>query len=452
MTWDMAHLKGKVFATDIVEAAQRYVPRMKAEGADIVIAAAHSGMSPGPRQGMDENASNYLAAVPGIDAILTGHSHRVFPDPSFANIPGVDLAKGTINGVPTVMPGFWGNHVGVVDLTLRKGAGGWQRVDGTGSTRDIRRRENDQWVPAVEPDPAIVASAKDVHEGTLAFVRRPVARTNAPINSYFALVRDDPSIQVVTRAQRDYAKAMMAGTPHASLPVLSAGAPFKAGGRAGPTYYTDVPAGDIAIRNVADLYLYPNTIRAVRITGAGVREWLEMSAGQFGRIDPTVTTPQRLINPSFPTYNFDVIDGITYRIDLTQPARYDTTGTVANPNAHRIVDLRFEGRPIDDAAWFLVATNNYRASGGGNFPGLDGSNIVLETSESSQEMLKQWLIDQKTVDTRVKANWSFARIAAPVKVVFESSPSARRFLAGQSAIRDAGDAANGFALFSLEMK
>jgi 2',3'-cyclic-nucleotide 2'-phosphodiesterase/3'-nucleotidase len=452
MTWDMAHLKGKVFTTDIVEAAQRYVPRMKAEGADIIIASAHSGISPGPRQGMDENAANYLATVPGIDTILSGHAHRVFPDPTFANIPGADLAKGTINGIPAVMPGFWGSHVGIVDLTLRKGANGWQRVDGTGTTRAIRKRENNQWVATVEPDPAILAAAKDEHAGTLDFVRRPVARTNSPINSFFALVQDDPSIQVVTRAQRDYVKTAMAGTPHANLPVLSAGAPFKAGGRGGPSYFTDVPAGDIAIKNVADLYLYPNTMRAVRINGANVREWLEMSAGQFNRIDPTVTTPQQLINNNFPTYNYDVIDGVTYRIDVTQPARYEANGKLANPNAHRIVDLRFEGKPIDEAAWFLVATNNYRAGGGGNFPGLDGSTIVLETAESSQEMLKEWLVEQKTVDTRVTPNWSFAPIAAPVKVVFESSPMARKFLPGQTKIADAGEAPNGFALFSIEMK
>ena len=207
-----------------------------------------------------------------------------------------------------------------------------------------------------------------------------------------------------------------------------------------------------AIKNVADLYLYPNTMRAVRINGANVREWLEMSAGQFNRIDPTVTTPQQLINNNFPTYNYDVIDGVTYRIDVTQPARYEANGKLANPNAHRIVDLRFEGKPIDEAAWFLVATNNYRAGGGGNFPGLDGSTIVLETAESSQEMLKEWLVEQKTVDTRVTPNWSFAPIAAPVKVVFESSPMARKFLPGQTKIADAGEAPNGFALFSIEMK
>ena len=321
---------------------------------------------------MDENAAAYLAQVPGIDAILAGHSHLVFPDPSFANLPGVDVARGTINGVPTVMAGFWGSHLGVVDLTLRRTAEGWRRVDGIAAARGIRRRENNQWVAAVDSDPAIVAAVQTEHTGTLAYVRRPVVRSTARIHSYFALVQDDPSVQLVARAQAAYIRRVLQGGPHANLPVLSAAAPFKAGGRGGPAYYTDVPAGDIAIRNVADLYLYPNTVRAVRVSGAIVREWLEMSAGQFNRIDPAVTTPQLLINPAFPTYNYDVIDGVTYRIDVTQPARYTPQGRIADAQARRIVDLTFRGQPVTDAMEFVVATNNYRASGGGNFPGMEG--------------------------------------------------------------------------------
>src|SRR5262249_48834521 len=168
-------------------------------------------------------------------------------------------------------------------------------------TRAIRRRENNQWVAAVDPDPAIVAAVQAEHTGTLAYVRRPVARSTARIHSYFALVQDDPSVQLVARAPTAYIRRVLQGTPPAGWPVLSAAAPSKAGGRGGPGYYTDVPAGDIAIRNVADLYLYPNTVRAVRVSGATVREWLEMSAGQFNRIDPTVTTAQPLVNAAFPT-------------------------------------------------------------------------------------------------------------------------------------------------------
>ena len=452
MTWDKANLEGKAFTIDIVDAAKRYVPQIKAAGADIVVALVHSGLSAAPPQPMEENAANFLSIVPGFDAILSGHAHRVFPDKPYANIAGADIDKGTINGIPTVMAGFWGSHLGVVDLTLKKGGKGWERADGTAAAWPIRKRDGTAWVSLAAPDPDILALVKAEHEGTLAYVRRPVAKTTDAITSYFALVQDDPSIQIVTRAQTDYVRAQLKDTPHAKLPILSAGAPFKAGGRGGPNYYTDVPAGDIAIKNVADLYLYPNTVRAVKVTGAVVREWLEMSAGQFNRIDPAATAPQPLVNTAFPTYNFDVIDGVTYKIDLTQPPRYDMQGKVQNAGARRIVDLKYDGKPIDDAQEFIVATNNYRAGGGGNFPGLDGKNVVFESPETSQEMLMEWLMEKKTIQASVRPNWSFASIAAPVEVVFETSPAAQTYAKANPKLRYLDTAANGFARFKIDLR
>ncbi len=134
---------------------------------------------------------------------------------------------------------------------------------------------------------------RNIVRDKLDYVRRAVGETDAPLHSYFALVADDPSVQIVSNAQTWYIEQMMQGTEHEGLPILSAAAPFKAGGRGGPEYYTEVQTGPIAIRNVADLYLYPNTVRAVRITGADVREWLERSAGMFNQIVPgqAVTAP-----------------------------------------------------------------------------------------------------------------------------------------------------------------
>ncbi len=117
------------------------------------------------------------------------------------------------------------------------------------------------------------------HEATLDYIRRPVGETAAPLYSYFALVADDPSVQIVSQAQTWYIEQMMKGTEWEGLPILSAAAPFKAGGRGGPDYYTDVPVGPVAIKNVADLYLYPNTIRAV----ADHRRGGQGLAGALGR-------------------------------------------------------------------------------------------------------------------------------------------------------------------------
>src|SRR5919108_5166453 len=229
------------------------------------------------------------------------------------------------------------------------------------------------------------------------------------------------------------------------LPILSAAAPFKAGGRGGPDYYTDVAPGAVAIKNVADLYLYPNTVRAVEITGAQVKEWLEMSAGIFNRIEPG-KPDQALINPDFPSYNFDVIDGVTYKIDLSQPPKYNPKGGVLNPSSNRIVDLMFDGKPIDPAQKCVVATNNYRAGGGGNFPEINGSKIIFEAPDTNRDVIVRYIVQQKTINPSADANWSFAPLSGAT-VVFETGPKAKDYVADLKGLKiePAGEGEGGFA-------
>ncbi|WP_435311203.1 bifunctional 2',3'-cyclic-nucleotide 2'-phosphodiesterase/3'-nucleotidase [Primorskyibacter sedentarius] len=452
MNWDSKHLRGNVEARDIVETARAYIPEMKEAGADIIIALSHSGIgSANETEGM-ENASVPLASIDEVDAVMTGHSHLVFPSPTYADYAGVDVEKGTIHGKPAAMGGFWGSHLGVIDLMLEHEGGEWRVVSTASEARPISKRNEDRSITAlVEDDPAVLDSVRQQHEETLAYVRRAVGKTSAPLHSYFALVADDPSVQIVSIAQKWYIEEMLEGTEYEGLPVLSAAAPFKAGGRGGPEYYTDVPAGDVAIKNVADLYLYPNTARAVKVNGQQLKDWLERSAGMFNQVEPG-KADQPLLNPDFPSYNFDVIDGVTYQIDLSQPSKYGPKGEPLNADASRIVGLAYNGAPVTPDMEFVIATNNYRASGGGSFPGAMGDTIIFEAPDTNRDVIVRYIVEQGTINPSADANWSFAPLA-DTSVLFVTGPKARDYIADVKGvtIEDAGDGADGFAQFRITL-
>lgn len=446
LMWDKANLEGKVVAQDIIDSARRYVPEMKKKGADIVIAVAHSGFEKNEQPKFAENSVAELANVPGIDAILFGHAHAEFPSAAFAAYPKVNIEKGTINDVPATMPGRWGDHLGLIDLTLDKVGGKWAVLDKQASLRPIFDKKAKK--PTVAADPMVQQLIGHVHDDTLAYVRGKVAETAAPIYSYFALVADDPSVQIVSQAQLWYVQNAVRGTEYEKLPLLSAAAPFKAGGRQGWGYYTDIPAGPLAIKNLADLYIYPNTLKVVKVKGSDVREWLERSAGQFNTIDPKGLAAQELINPDFRSYNFDTIDGVEYQIDVTQPSRYDMDGKLVAPNARRIVNLSYNGKPLDDGQVFLVATNNYRAAGGGTFAGLNGKQVVIDAPDENREALSRYLASQGKVNPSRDNNWRIQPVAG-VGLRFTTGTGAKPLLSRHPEFKLVSENADGSMTLEL---
>ncbi|MDI3425623.1 bifunctional 2',3'-cyclic-nucleotide 2'-phosphodiesterase/3'-nucleotidase [Enterobacter sp. V87_3] len=429
MTWDKANLDGKVTVNDITETARKYVPEMREKGADVVVVVAHSGLSADPYQVMAENSVYYLSEVKGVDAILFGHAHAVFPGKDFASIKGADIDKGTLNGVPSVMPGMWGDHLGVVDLVLNNDSGSWKVIQSKAEARPIYDAAAKKSLAG--EDKKLVEVLKHDHDATREFVSKPIGKSADNMYSFLALVQDDPTVQVVNMAQKAYAEHYIQGDPDlAKLPVLSAAAPFKVGGRKNdPASYVEVEKGQLTFRNAADLYLYPNTLVVVKATGSEVKEWLECSAGQFNQIDPNSSKPQSLINwDGFRTYNFDVIDGVKYQIDVTQPAKYDGECQAIHPQAERIKNLTFNGKAIDPNATFLVVTNNYRAYGG-KFAGTGDDHIAFASPDENRSVLAAWIgaESKKTgaIHPAVDNNWRLAPIHSdtPLDIRFETSPS-----------------------------
>ena len=460
LQWDKRWLDGKVYTKGVQEVAAPIVADLRARGADLVVAIIHGGLNDEPYTPELENQGWYLAQVPGIDAMLMGHSHQVFPDPASTapqfNLPQVDRVAGTVAGVPAVMAGSWGQHLGVIKLELKYGADGWS-VDPAGTVVETRpissacmgglpvacdaderwrtgepcafagmcAGQEDKLKVQVAADPSFADLLAEEHDATIAYVKTPIGTTDFELSSAFADLGDVGTIQIVNQAQADHvAKYVADNLPqYAALPVLSVSAPFKTGFQGGKDY-TLVPAGQVAINNAADLYLYANTLHAVKVTGAELRDWLETAATRFNTIDPALATPQPLINLAMPGYNFDMFTDprITYAIDVTKPLPAE-----GEKASGRIVDLKFEGAPIDLAAEFIVATNNYRASGGGGFPGLDGTRTIYASPDTNRDVLIQYIKKIGEI-TRVAngsaRSWSFVKVDTAGLVTFSSAQDA----------------------------
>jgi 2',3'-cyclic-nucleotide 2'-phosphodiesterase/3'-nucleotidase len=453
---DGTPLGDRVRTRDILSAAQEGVPALLAAGADVVVALVHSGIGPVRSEPMglpespdaSEKAATALAGVPGIDAIFAGHAHLVFPSSDYAGLPGVDVARGTLQGTPAAMAGFWGSHLGVIDLALRRTDGRWRVVDHEVEARPIADRSARQGpVPRVGSVSRILAETQAMHEETLAYVRRPLGRAAAPIHSFFASVTGCGALRLVAEAQAAHVRQQLVGTVHEGLPVLSAVAPFMAGGRGGPDHYVDIPAGPMVLRHAASLYIYPNTVRAVLVTGRQLADWLERSAGQFLGVAPGAADAP-LIDREFPCYNFDVIHGVTWRIDLSRPAADGRTGA---PGARRVVDLCHHGVPVDPLARFVVATNDYRAGGGGGFAGADGTTTILASPQTNRDIVVRHIAARCEVDPSGESCWSFVPMPGAT-VTFDTSPNAVRHIGdGPAGLELLGDAPGGFARYRMRL-
>ena len=423
LNWDKRYLEGKVTTEGAVESATRYVPEMRAKGADIVVALLHGGMDSTAYSPTMENPGLHLSKVAGIDAMVMGHQHGVFPDtaaaPSF-NLPGVDHKAGTVNGVPAVMASSWGKALGVVQLALQWDGSKWA-VNKAGSKSELRNIQSKNAAGTtvyVDADATIAPLIESQHQAAIQYVKTPIGQTDFRMSTLFADVGDPGAIQIVNQAQQAYVAAYIkASLPqYAALPVLSVSAPFKSGFQGGADY-TDVAVGPLAINNAADLYLYPNTLYAVKVNGADIKNWLEAAAKRFNQIDPAKTAEQALIS-TFPGYNFDMFTttDVQYEIDVTQAV------------GSRIKGLTYLGKPIDPAQEFVIATNNYRATSGKSFiDKLDGSGTIWASPDANRDVVIEYIRKNPAVTRAANGaakSWRFAKATVAGPVVFSSGANA----------------------------
>ncbi len=417
LNWDHSRVAGQIEALDAVKAARDAVDALRAAGADLVIGLAHTGLSAAEPTPNMENAGLAIAAIEGLDALVLGHSHLWFPGPNQPDHPQISPIDGTIAGTPTVQPGAYGGALGRIDLTLRYNAGRWQVCDHHAQvvqTKDLPEA------------PELRQRLAPAHDWVLSELRKPLGTLASAVHSYLALLPGCKSVQMVAEAQRAHVVQRLEGSEWQDLPVLSAASPQRCGGRGGPSNFTDIPAGPIALSHVASLQYFPNDVSALLMTGAEIADWLEMSAGLYHQITPGLQG-QPLQDVAFPCYNSDTIFGLSYEVDLTQTARYSRDGTLIAPQSRRICNLTWQGQPLAANQRFVLAVNNYRSGGGGGFPHVHPGRIILQDDVKIRDLLAAALSEGRDLAPDITPTWRFCPIPG-ASAVFETSLHLRDYL------------------------
>ncbi len=385
--WDKANVQGRMTFPGLEEQAAKWVPRLRSMGADVVIVSAHSGSSGTSSYGDQlpyvENAAGLVAEqVAGIDAILVGHAHTEIPEYFVEN-------KATGKKVVLSEPLKWGQRLTLFDFDLVWEKGRWT-VERVGA--QVRNSNT-----AVE-DEKITRLLADEHEKVVAYVNQVIGTSMTAMSTAEGPYKDVPIIDLINEVQRETVAEALKGGAYASLPVLSQASCFSRTAR--------IPAGEVTIRDAAGLYPFENTLEARLVTGAQLKEYLEFSARYYVRtaadapVDPATLTNAEGI----PDYNYDAVSGVSYEIDIAKPV------------GSRIVGLSFRGAAIDPKAEFVLAVNNYRASGGGNFPHVAGAKQVWANSEEIRNTIIGWVKAKGTIDPGqfASVDWKLTRDGMPV--------------------------------------
>ncbi|GHF41494.1 multifunctional 2',3'-cyclic-nucleotide 2'-phosphodiesterase/5'-nucleotidase/3'-nucleotidase [Kitasatospora xanthocidica] len=385
--WDKANVSGQMVFPGIVETAAKYVPRMKAAGADVIVVSAHSGIDEATTYGdqlpWPEDASGEMAeTVPDIDAVLVGHTHKEVPQRLIVN-------KKTGKTVVLSEPLCWGQRLSCFDFEVEFADGAWK------VTSVSSRVLNSNTVPE---NPEITNALTEQHKKVVAYVNQNIGTSKIELSIAEARFKATPIIDLIGRVQADAVKAALAGGQYADLPVLAQAAPFNR--------TAVIPAGQVKLRDAAGLYIYENTLEARILTGAQLKDYLEFSAKYYNQLAPGAPVDKDALTgaEATPDYNYDSLYGLSYDIDIAQP------------KGQRILNLSFQGKPIDPAAQFVLAVNNYRANGGGNFPHVAKAKLVWSNSDEIRNTMIAWVKAKGVLDPAdfFTNSWRLVRAGQPV--------------------------------------
>ncbi|WP_369168607.1 bifunctional UDP-sugar hydrolase/5'-nucleotidase [Streptomyces sp. R28] len=385
--WDKAYVQGKLTFPGLEEQAAKWVPRLKAMGADVVIVSAHSGSSGTSSYGdqlpyIENSAALVAQQVPDIDAILVGHAHVEIPELKVTN------AK-TGRTVVLSEPLAYAERLSLFDIQLVFSKGCWHVESVAASVLNSN---------SVADDPKITKLLTDEHEKVVTYVNQVVGTATEALTTVEARYKDAPIIDLITKVQEDVVKAALASTEYASLPVIAQASPFSR--------TSEIPAGDVTIRDLSSLYVYDNTLVAKLMTGAQLKAYLEYSAEYFVQTAPDAAVDvEKLTNANNrPDYNYDYVSGLSYEIDVAQAA------------GSRIKNVTYNGAALGDAQQFVFAVNNYRANGGGAFPHVASAKELWAESTEIRTRIAEWVTAKGVLDPKdfASVDWKLTRNGTPV--------------------------------------
>ena len=444
LLWDSTLLEGRVMARGIRDSVAAQIPDLRAAGADLIVALCHSGIGQ-PEAGAEaEDAALSVAALDGIDAVIAGHSHRRLPGPDHDGQPGVDTRTGTLAGTPAVMPGAFASDLGLIDFELELKDDHW-RVRGAVSRLQAARH--------TPPDPAVLAASRRAHLCTRRTARTALGRLSAPLHGLFPLVCHSPTLQLGADAQSWAAAALLDGTAEASLPLLSAVAPFKAGGTGRAPAFTAIRPGPLRLGHLTELAPFPNSLCVIEVTGSVLRLWLERGVSGYATIAPG-SDAGTLQRPGAASYNFEQIFGLRYAIDLSRDGWFDALGNALphRPDTARIAVLQTDaGRQVEDSDRYAVATSTYRAAGGGGFGFLERCRRLVTAPVPLRETLAGYVAARPAQPEPLRLFWGFAPVDATVEVLSAPRADPCRHGDGARRLTPAGTAPDGASRFLLDL-